>query len=234
MSFDLEKARATYSAGCAEDAANLVPDLIAEIERLRTENRELLHEIKDLSRIIDTGYKQLVCDRTGLNERQDLPEGIRRMAARIHELEDALAEYRKPVEQMDTMRLAEWNEKLTELLSAPESERGYFPWQIAVGYHLERFAKSWHSARIAELEAKAAALQKIVVSDRVRLIARCVHDCPEGGCLVDEERISETVKALESDLQKVARDQLAKEHSKALAAFLWIPTENEERQNINW
>ena len=35
MSFDLETARATYSAGCAEDAANLVPDLIAEIERLR-------------------------------------------------------------------------------------------------------------------------------------------------------------------------------------------------------
>jgi len=60
-----------------------------EIERLRTENRELLHEIKDLSRIIDTGYKQLVCDRTGLNERQDLPEGIRRMAASVQELEDA-------------------------------------------------------------------------------------------------------------------------------------------------
>lgn len=35
MTFDLEKARATYSAECAEDAANLVPDLIAEIERLR-------------------------------------------------------------------------------------------------------------------------------------------------------------------------------------------------------
>lgn len=62
---------------------------ILVLRRLRTENRELLHEIKDLSRIIDTGYKQLVCDRTGLNERQDLPEGIRRMAARIQELEDA-------------------------------------------------------------------------------------------------------------------------------------------------
>jgi hypothetical protein len=62
-----------------------------EIERLRTENRELLHEIKDLSRIIDTGYKQLVCDRTGLNERQDLPEGIRRMAASVQELEAQLA-----------------------------------------------------------------------------------------------------------------------------------------------
>ena len=72
-------------------------ELLAEIERLRTENRELLHEIKDLSRIIDTGYKQLVCDRTGLNERQDLPEGIRRMAARIKELEDALVEERAKV-----------------------------------------------------------------------------------------------------------------------------------------
>ena len=41
MTFDLEKVRATYSAGCVEDAANLAPDLIAEIERLRKENLEL-------------------------------------------------------------------------------------------------------------------------------------------------------------------------------------------------
>jgi hypothetical protein len=31
---ELEKGRATYSAGCAEDAANLVPDLIARIQEL--------------------------------------------------------------------------------------------------------------------------------------------------------------------------------------------------------
>jgi hypothetical protein len=94
MTFDLEKARADLGEigdpkFCDCEVRAQFMEAITEIERLRTENRELLHEIKDLSCIIDTGYKQLVCDRTGLNERQDLPEGIRRMAARIQELEDA-------------------------------------------------------------------------------------------------------------------------------------------------
>jgi hypothetical protein len=77
---------------------------------------------------------------------------------RIAELEAQLAEYRKPMEAMDTKQLTDWNAKLTELLSATEDEREYLPWQIAVGDHLEKFAKSWHSYRIAELEAEVKRL----------------------------------------------------------------------------
>ena len=82
-----------------------------------------------------------------------------------------LAEYRRPMESMDTEQLSQWNVELSTLLCMPVSDRENLWWQIAVGDHLEKFAKSWHSSRIAELEAQVAALQEIAADQKAAHIA---------------------------------------------------------------
>jgi hypothetical protein len=81
-----------------------------------------------------------------------------------------LAEYRKPMESMDTEQLSQWNVELSTLLCMPVSDRENLWWQIAVGDHLEKFAKSWHSSRIKELEVQVAALQEIAVESKAEEI----------------------------------------------------------------
>lgn len=71
-----------------------------------------------------------------------------------------LAEYRRPMESMDTEQLSQWNVELSTLLCMPVSDRENLWWQIAVGDHLEKFAKSWHSSRIAKLEAEVKRLSE--------------------------------------------------------------------------
>ena len=77
-----------------------------------------------------------------------------------------LAEYRRPMESMDTEQLSQWNVELSTLLCMPVSDRENLWWQIAVGDHLEKFAKSWHSSRIKELEVQVAALQEIAAEQK--------------------------------------------------------------------
>lgn len=147
-----------------------------------------------------------------------------------------LTEYRKPMESMDTEQLTDWNVKLTELLYAPDSEREYLPWQIAVGDHLEKFAESWHSSRIAELEAQIiqqtgisanrmeererllkqiTALQEIAEEERGRALW-FVGDDPEHPenleCVAEPNLIPESVRRLWIN---AARRQLSEEHPEA-------------------
>ena len=56
------------------------------------------------------------------------------------------------MESMNTEQLIGWNRELSTLLCMPVEDRENLGWQIAVGDHLEKFAKSWNSTRIAELE----------------------------------------------------------------------------------
>ena len=127
------------------------------------------------------------------------------------------------MESMNTQQLSEWSMKLAELLSAPEDEREYPPWQIAVGDHLEKFAKSWNSSRIAELEsqilhqtaisacrieererlrAQVAALQEIAITEKAyHIYYRCQGDCGRCVCSAGAHK-------------KDARRQLEEEHPK--------------------
>jgi hypothetical protein len=112
-----------------------------------------------------------------------------------------LAEYRKPMESMDTEQLSQWNVELSTLLCMPVSDRENLWWQIAVGDHLEKFAKSWHSSRIAELEAQVAALKELVEWERAsRLRDQADYE-------TDDEMMPEFCRD--------ARRQLSEEHLEA-------------------
>lgn len=145
--------------------------------------------------------------------------------AKITELESQLAEYRKPVESMDTDQLSQWNVELSTLLCMPVSDRENLWWQIAVGDHLDKFAKSWHSSRITELEsqiihqtaisacrieererlrAQVAALQEIAIGESER---RHISDMSRFGFVLDSEFCP--------DPRKLAIDQLSEEHPEA-------------------
>jgi hypothetical protein len=56
---------------------------------------------------------------------------------------------------MDTNELIEWNNKLTKLLSEPESERNEIWWVMSVGSHLEKLANSWHQCEDCPKAVKA-------------------------------------------------------------------------------
>jgi hypothetical protein len=135
----------------------------------------------------------------------------------IDQQDAQLAEYRKPMESMDTEQLTDWNVKFTELLYAPDSEREYPPWQIAVGDHLEKFAKSWNSSRIAELESQIlhqTAISACRIEERERLRAQ-VAALQE--IAVEERAYILSLNVLESrgvdEFHRVeARRRLAEEH----------------------
>lgn len=74
------------------------------------------------------------------------------------------------MESMNTEQLIGWNRELSTLLCMPVEDRENLGWQIAVGDHLEKFAQSWHSSRIAELEAQIVTLQEIAIEERAKRI----------------------------------------------------------------
>ena len=74
--------------------------------------------------------------------------------------------------------------------------------------------------RAQKAEFKVVKREKTMQEERARLIARCEHNCPEGGCLVSEETISNTVKAFNGNLQTEAHKQLWNEHKIGLNASI--------------
>jgi len=130
-----------------------------------------------------------------------------------------LAEYRRPMESMDTEQLSQWNVELSTLLCMPVSDRENLWWQIAVGDHLEKFAKSWHSSRIKELEVQVAALQEIAVESKAEEIypyAMPTWDhLPEEDTWTDDKLFGKSKQVGKSTYRYHARDQLAKEHPEA-------------------
>ena len=74
--------------------------------------------------------------------------------------------------------------------------------------------------RAQKAEFKVVKREKTMQEERARLIARCEYDCPEGGCLVSEETISNTIKSVGKILQIDAHKQLWDEHKIGLNASI--------------
>ena len=71
-----------------------------EIEFLRAKCQDQIRQNQELCRIIEESFQALSCDRTGLNELHDLPQGIGRMseqtaeqAAHITKLKATISDY---------------------------------------------------------------------------------------------------------------------------------------------
>jgi len=64
--------------------------MLAHIDQQSNQITSLIAEIKEFVRIINESFYSLSCDQTGLNEHQDLPQGIGRMNEQIEALKAAL------------------------------------------------------------------------------------------------------------------------------------------------
>jgi len=141
----------------------------------------------------------------------------------IERLQKAISE---PVECFGTPELIAWSRELTRLLDVPESERGGWPFVLSVGCHLEKFAKSWHSQTMAEMDAEIERLR----ADAKRLAEFEDHECQTheilGAILGTDDSLEECAKramkriqALETALIEERKKYLKLLHPSASAVY---------------
>lgn len=112
----------------------------------------------------ESAWRCRITNRKLINEARDChygkPCGIRtdRAESDVNRLRAVIGE---PVRSFGTLELIEWANGLQEIISEyPEGERDSIAFYFVLGGHLEKFAKSWNSPAMQELQRKNTSLRE--------------------------------------------------------------------------